>query len=54
MDIIDNCTVNNTKYENKTNNKQTSNTKIKFPEDIDIIIAHSMTPLPKKMIAGKR
>ena len=31
-----------------------TNSKIKFPEDMEMIIAHSMTPLPKKMIKGKR
>lgn len=29
-------------------------TEIKFPNELDIILAHSMTPLPKKMIQGKR
>ena len=27
---------------------------IEFPKDIDIIIANTMTPMPKKMIKGKR
>lgn len=34
-------------------NSEKSN-EIAFPEGLQIVIAHSMTPLPKKLIQGKR
>ena len=53
-EIIEQPQLLNYKHGNFTQHRCSKTREIPLPENLSLIMAHSMTPLPKKMIQGKR
>ena len=52
--VVDQPQMLNNKFGHFSEHRSTNPREIMFPDNLSLIVAHSLTPLPKKLIQGKR